>query len=278
MIELDPDVSLLSADKSQIEQILLNLAVNAGDAMPQGGSMTIQTSMLDADGDSSVGDSIFRERCIVLSVRDTGVGIEPEILPRIFDPFFTTKIGEGTGLGLATVYGIVRQTSGHIEVASRPNQGAEFRIAWPPAKGPVEAAENVACAAVSLAGREVVLLAEDDDDVRMTACRALERCGYVVLTASCGEDAVGICRDYPGAVHVLVADVVMPGVCGRRLIDAARKLRPDLRVIVMSGYSSDAVLNEGVEDPNVEFLSKPLTGAKLASTVRRVLDKAHAAS
>ncbi len=262
----------LRADEGQLAQILLNLAVNARDAMPEGGRLTVTTfNRTYAEGghpELAAGDYL------VIGVRDTGCGIAPGVIDRIFEPFFTTKeVGHGTGLGLATVFGIVKQHGGHVEVTSRPGAGALFEVILPLHVERDAAAGTDDRPAVS-GGSETILLAEDDADVRGLLCRRLRRAGYEVLAAADGDEAVALQRAHPGAIDLAVLDVVMPGCGGRRAYQALREVQPDLGVLFLSGYPLDRAGDQPEWDPTLSLLRKPVSGDDLCREVRRCLDRA----
>jgi PAS domain S-box-containing protein len=247
----------IRADQGQLEQVLLNLAVNARDAMPAGGHLTISTS-----ADSSL---------VVLEVKDTGVGMTEAVKRRVFEPFFTTKeAGKGTGLGLAVVHGFVEQSNGQIHLDSAPGCGTVFRISLPAADR-AAAVGNVPSAIRLAAGEETVLVVEDDEGVRALTKRMLERCGYSVLSAAGAEEALRIARDHPGPIHLLLTDVVMPGIGGRAIAEELGGFRAETRVLYVSGYTDDAVLQRGVLTESANFLQKPFSQAGLAERVRAVL-------
>ena len=259
------------ADPGQLEQVLMNLAVNARDAMPRGGRLTIETRPAEL-GEEQVraNPGVRPGPYVLLAVSDTGCGMDEATRARAFEPFFTTKgPGKGTGLGLATVYGIVRAAGGHAAIASEPGRGTTFEIYLPPAAGEARAAAAVAGEAPG--GTETVLLVEDDAAVRALAKRALERRGYDVLEAGGGGAALAVSAG-AGAIHLLVTDVVMPGMGGRELAGRLRGLRPGLRVLYMSGYTDDALVRHGVLAGEAAFLQKPFTPESLARKVREVLD------
>jgi two-component system, cell cycle sensor histidine kinase and response regulator CckA len=255
-------------DRGQIEQVLVNLAVNARDAMPDGGRLTIGTS----DADVVDSDDVPRGRYVVLQVTDKGVGMTPEILARVFEPFFTTKErGKGTGLGLATVYGIVQQSGGHVRVDSTPGSGTTFRIYLPRVEAPVEAPREAAPVTAPEAGSETVLVAEDEPLVRVLVRKTLAQAGYRVLEAGGGEEALQLAARHDGTIHLLVTDVVMPGMSGRELMRRLADVRPNVKVLYMSGYSDEAVARHGVLDAGTAFMQKPFTPSVLARRVREVL-------
>jgi len=262
-------------DPSQLEQVIMNLAVNARDAMPDGGKLTLQTSAVDLD------EAYARThwpatpgRFALLAVSDTGIGMTDQTKTRIFEPFFTTKeVGRGTGLGLATVYGIVKQNGGFIWVYSEPGQGATFRIYLPRVDEAPAAVPRVRTT-TSLLGTETILLSEDAPALRGTARQILERYGYTVLEAPNGKEALTLARSLPGLIHLLLTDVVMPGMSGRELAERFTALRPEVKVLYMSGYTDDAVVRHGVLRPGIAYLQKPFTPESLAHKVREVLDSA----
>jgi PAS domain S-box-containing protein len=271
---LVPDLGQIKADPGQLGQVIMNLAVNARDAMPQGGILTVRTANVDLD------DAYTRSRLGVtpgpyamLSVTDTGIGMTEEVKARIFEPFFTTKAkGKGTGLGLATAYGIVKQSGGHIEVDSALNAGSVFRIYLPRLPQERALSEKETVRQPLVRGAERILLVEDDDVVRAMTQRILERQGYRVLTSSRPSEALQVFETLQEPVHLLLTDVVMPGMGGRALADQLTAVRPDMKVLYMSGYTDDAIVHQGVLDPTVAFLHKPFTPTGLARKVRKVLD------
>jgi two-component system, cell cycle sensor histidine kinase and response regulator CckA len=272
---LAPDLGRAKADPSQVEQVLLNLAVNARDAMPRGGSLTIETANADLD------EAFTRPHpdlppgpYVRLTMRDTGVGMDEATKARIFEPFFTTKeLGKGTGLGLATVYGIVKQSGGHVAVESAPARGATFHVYLPR----LEAAAAVAQAPPAFqvaGGTETLLLVEDQDDVRRLARMILEASGFRVLEAINGEDAVATYQRHAGAIDLLVTDVMMPRMNGPELAAALQAVQPGLRVLFVSGFASDAIVRRDVLERGLAFLQKPFTPTTLVRKVREVLDQA----
>ncbi len=272
-MDLDPDLGTVTADYGQIEQVIVNMAVNARDAMPRGGRLTLETRNVELDETYARQHVDVRPGAYVaLTVSDTGTGMDAATRARVFEPFFTTKApGKGTGLGLATVYGIVKQSTGHITVYSEPGYGTNFRVYLPR----TEAAEVLPLEArreTSPRGSETVLLAEDDSNLRTLAREILETQGYTVLESQDVEDAIRIAEGYGGAVELLVTDVVMPRMSGRALADAVKRHRPDIEVLFMSGYTDDAIVHHGVLDPATPFLQKPFNPGSLARKVREVLD------
>jgi CheY-like chemotaxis protein len=274
---LDPALWPVNADPGQIEQVLVNLAVNARDAMPEGGSMTIDTANVDVDADvAAVRPPMQPGPHVRLRVSDTGVGMSAEVRARVFDPFFTTKPkGTGSGLGLATVYGIVTQAGGHVDVYSELGLGTTFNVFLPRAEStePDDAERHAAPAPAK--GTETVLVVEDENGVRELTCRMLDRNGYTVLEAASGSDAIGMLRDLGGRVDLLVTDVVMPQMGGREVAEAVRKLQPDVHVLYVSGYAHPVLGRHGTLDEGVLLLEKPFTEAALLAHVRTLLDGAH---
>jgi signal transduction histidine kinase len=261
------------ADPTQLEQVLMNLAVNARDAMPHGGTLTIEVAVVPATDPAASFLPPNELGVVQLSVRDTGVGMDELTKERIFEPFFTTKgPGRGTGLGLSTVYGIVEQSGGEITVESKPGHGAEFRVRLPEAPpAPAEGAES-ADGQGHEHGHETILLVEDEPDVRRLAARALTQHGYVVLEANGGVEALEIARRYRGPVNLLVTDVVMPGLNGKEVLAKLLETRADTRALFMSGYPADIIANRGLLDSNTAFLQKPFTPSVFLQRVRATLD------
>ena len=272
---LAPSVRRVRADLSQIEQVIVNLAVNARDAMPNGGRLTLETREVDLDAafvrrhdGARVGPHVQ------LTVRDTGIGMDAATLSRIFEPFFTTKgPGQGTGLGLSTVYGIVRQSGGSVWVESQPGQGTTFGICLPvfeePAAPPVEEPPPLPVAR----GSETILLVEDEPDVRELAAEILRDRGYAVLEAESPDHAMRVAEGHHQPIHLLFTDVVMPGSSGRDLADRLGPLRPAMKVLYMSGYTDHAIVHHGVLDPSVAYIAKPFTPDAVVRKVREILDE-----
>ena len=269
----DPDLAVVMADPSQIEQVVLNLAVNSRDAMPQGGTLTIETRNVRVDEPYAHGPSAVPPGAyVMLAVSDTGSGMDQETLARVFEPFFTTKEkGKGTGLGLSTVYGIVKQSQGHVLVYSEPGVGTTFKCYFPVSDVRVRASRPVA-APVEVQGNETILLVEDEAPIRTLAVTALERLGYRVLAAADGEAAMAIAASHEGRIHLLLSDGVLSGVRVSELLRRVTAQRPDTKVLLMSGYSQEAVFQNDIVAPNTAFLPKPFTIRQLTERVREVLD------
>jgi CheY-like chemotaxis protein len=263
------------ADPGQLEQVIMNLAVNARDAMPRGGNLTIETA--DVTFDATYAADHYPAppgAYAMLAVSDTGTGMDPDTQAHLFEPFFTTKDkGKGTGLGLATVYGIVKQSGGFIWVYSELGAGSTFKIYLPRVEAAADPALRVQASVPVGRGTETVLLAEDEAPVRAVARQTLERHGYRVLEAPSAEAALDVADRYSGPIHLLLTDVIMPGLSGRDLAVRLATLRPDVRVIYMSGYTDDAITRHGVLEPGFVFVQKPFTPDALARTVRDVLDR-----
>ncbi|MGH7569267.1 MAG: response regulator [Gemmatimonadales bacterium] len=271
-----PDLGAIRADPGQLEQVLVNLVVNARDAMPEGGRLTIETANVTLDEDyTRLHAPALPGQYVLLAVSDTGTGMDPETRNHIFEPFYTTKEkGKGTGLGLATVYGIVKQSGGFVWVYSEPGQGATFKIYLPRVDERAQPLETPAASTTSLRGTETVLLVEDEVTVRTVARQMLERQGYTVLEATGAEAATAIAETHDGPIHLLLTDVVMPGSSGRALADRLTPLRPELRVLFMSGYTDEAVVRHGMLERGVAYLQKPFAPEGLARRVREVIDRA----
>jgi PAS domain S-box-containing protein len=261
----------VDADSSQLEQVLLNLASNARDALDGAGVVQIKTKTRSLSRSWAQERGLPAGSVAELAVRDTGRGMDANTLQRIFEPFFTTKeVGEGTGLGLATVYGIVKQSGGHIDAASTPGQGSLFRVILPLVTQP-EAVPQLPQPERAKGGSETILLVEDEPAVATLATSQLERMGYHVLAAHSAADAVVLAASHDGEIHLVLTDVIMPGTSGRELVESLRAARPDVRVLYMSGYPSDDVVRHGVEEGKTPFLQKPFSLASLSRKVRETL-------
>jgi PAS domain S-box-containing protein len=270
----DPNLGTVRADPGQVEQILMNLAVNARDAMPRGGRLTIETTNaeLDVSYTQAFAD-VQPGHYVMLAVSDTGVGMDEATLGHIFEPFFTTKEpGKGTGLGLAVVHGIVKQSGGHVAVYSEPGRGTSFKIYLPRVEMPVTGRTHF-MAAKAPVGTETILVAEDEAAVRALARHVLKMHGYTVLEAGHGREALRVAAEHAGPIHLLVTDVIMPGMGGRQLTDQLAAIRPETKVLYLSGYTDDAVVRHGVLQAEAAFLQKPFSPTALALKVREVLDK-----
>ena len=270
---LAPDLHAVKADRGQLEQVVLNLALNARDAMPDGGCMSIETANVHLrDGVVSTYLTAPPGEYVMLAVRDTGSGMAPDVMVHLFEPFFTTKgTGKGTGLGLATIYGIVKQSNGGIAVDSKVGHGSIFKIYFPRCDEHV--AEDVAGAVVdqTASGKATILIVEDDPGIRELSTKILSRYGYKVLAAEGGEEARTICERHDGVIHVLLSDVVMPGMNGPMVADMLTKMRPGLKVVFMSGYTDNVIVRHGVMERDLPFLQKPFTPERLASKIVEVL-------
>jgi two-component system cell cycle sensor histidine kinase/response regulator CckA len=271
---LAPDAGAVKVDPGQLEQVIVNLAVNARDAMPDGGRLLIESRNVEIHASGHEADALIPPGAyVLLVVSDNGVGMDAATQARIFEPFFTTKEpGKGTGLGLATVYGIVKQSGGHIAVYSELGKGTSFKIYLPRMSEAATTPRRLADSPDSAGGSETILLVEDEIKLRALVCRILEPKGYRVLAAADGDAALGIVVSHAGPIDLLLTDVVMPGMSGRVLADRALKLRPDMRVLFMSGYTDDAIVHHGVLESGMQFIEKPFAGKGLAKKVRQVLD------
>jgi PAS domain S-box-containing protein len=274
------DLGAVKADPSQIEQVVMNLALNARDAMPQGGKVTLETSNVTLDGlYARDHQSVEPGRYVMLAVSDTGEGMSAETQARIFEPFYTTKeVGKGTGLGLSMVYGIVKQSGGFIWVYSEPNRGTTFKIYFPRIDQPAELLPAEKHVDKVQRGTETILLVEDDEQLRQLSSSVLAHCGYNVLVASTPEEGLAVCRANSKDIGLLVTDVVMPRMNGRQLAEQILKLHPAMKVLYISGYTNNAIVHYGVLDSGLWFLPKPFTLSALVAKVREVLDTAEAPS
>ncbi len=268
------EVSRIKADQGQVEQVIMNLVVNARDAMPRGGKLVLEAA------DVMLGEEYARTHpgvapgpYVMLAVSDTGCGMTPEVQARIFEPFFTTKEdGKGTGLGLATVYGIVKKSRGSVFVYSEPGGGSTFKVYFPAVRDPADSARVSEAVVPAARGWETVLLVEDDELVRKFVHRALAKNGYSVLAAENPSEGLRVCREFRDSIHLLLTDVVMPGMRGDELAARIRAERPGVSVLYMSGYTEMGMLQSGPETPRLSFVQKPIEPDQLAREVRRVLD------
>ena len=267
---LSPGLWRAKADPAQIEQAILNLVVNARDAMPRGGHLTLETANVELDAQvpsSAPGPHVM------LAVSDTGVGMDTEQQARLFEPFYTTKErGKGTGLGLSTTYGVVKQSGGSIWVYSERGQGTTFKIYLPRCEDPLDVTQEFAPPAIPLTGTETALLVEDEPEVRRLVEKILSMQGYTVISAANPAEAIALSRARTSAIEILVTDVIMPGMNGRELARVLATARPTLRVLYMSGYTDAVIAQEGVLEPGTAFLAKPFTPDALARKIREVLD------
>ena len=298
----EPELKCVEVDPGQMEQVIRKLVVNAGDAMPRGGKITIETANAYPDEADARGYGVEVKPgpYVMLSINDTGMGMDEETKAHLFEPFFTTKAdGMGAGLDLATVYGIVTQSGGHIRVYSEPGQGTTFKIYLPAiasaqARPPAEAEQGGRARRAGLPGvegeaepvereqthfqelrgseTETILLVEDDKSVRNLARKALKEYGYSVIEAQNGEDALNVSEAHEGPIHLMITDVVMPGMNGRELAERLQPHRPKTRVLYMSGYADDAIVHHGVLEPGLSFIPKPFTPESLVNKARSVLD------
>lgn len=264
----------VDSDPGQIEQVIMNLVINARDAMPDGGKLTIQTGNVAIDDSASTADTDFAPgEYVLLTIEDTGHGMDQETCSRIFEPFFTTKgHGKGTGLGLATVYGIVRQSGGHIAVSSEIGIGTSFKVYLPRSYAAADSQHGKKGTPAADRGHETILLVEDDPDVSAFTGKILEKLGYQVLTASNGEEAICLCEQQASPIALLLTDVVMPDLSGPQLADQLLASHPAMKVLFLSGYTDDAIIQHGLLGPDRPFLEKPYQVRDLANKIRSILD------
>ena len=273
-----PSIPIIQADSGQIEQALMNLAINARDAMPEGGKLTIKTDTADLDEmyDATYGDAVKPGPYVLLWVEDTGCGMDAADRERIFEPFFTTKGDGGTGLGLATVHGIVKQHGGHIRVYSEPETGTVFKVYFPVSNTSAEGAGPEEASAAKTKGTETILLAEDNEPVRHLARAVLRREGYTVLAAENGAEALSLLKEHSGTVRLLLTDVIMPDMNGKELFKRVAFECPGIRVLYMSGYSENVIAKDGALEEGAHFIQKPFSVKHLARKVRDILNKSEA--
>jgi CheY-like chemotaxis protein len=273
---LDPDLVSVKADRGQIEQVIMNLAVNARDAMENGGRLTVETSTVDLDQQHVL---LYPEgrpgRYAMLKVSDDGPGMSKDMISKIFEPFFTTKQkGESSGLGLSTVYGIVKQSGGYISVDSEPDQGTTFKVFLPALEEGAGSVDAGPAPHRETHGTETVLVVEDEESVRNLLRRILSKSGYTVLAAATGSEAIEICEQYRAAIHLMLTDVVLPRMSGGDLVKRLNESGMDILVLYMSGYTDDAIVHHGVLDHGIPFIQKPFTSEKILGKIREVLDSA----
>jgi PAS domain S-box-containing protein len=273
--KLQPDLRPVRVDPGQMEQVILNLALNARDAMPRGGRLTLETRDIELDEATARAQAdLGAGHYVLLAVSDTGAGMTPEVQARIFEPFFTTKaVGQGTGLGLSVVHGILKENGGHIAVQSLPDAGTTFKIYLPPSARPVVEGSAESAPSEPIQGGETVLLVEDEEPVREVTALMLGSLGYRVLEASNGEEALRVAQAGLEQVDLLMTDVVMPGMGGRDLADALQACMPGLKVLFQSGYTDDTVIRQGILHTEMVFLQKPFTLAALSQKLREILDR-----
>jgi CheY-like chemotaxis protein len=274
VINLDAGLGAVKTDAGQIEQILMNLVVNAKHAMPLGGKITIETQNVMPDEPPESGTPAGNAGpFVMLAVSDTGHGMDEATQARIFEPFFTTKeLGKGTGLGLSIVYGIVEQSGGHIRVVSQPGQGARFEILLPRTERREELPAPPAILSQVPGGSETILVVEDQPELRELIGRILKKAGYEVLTACDGKEALGIGKEREWKIGLILTDMIMPGMSGPELAEPLLKLNPGMRVLYMSGYAGDLVARDRGLDPGMPFIQKPFTSVNLIGRIREILD------
>ncbi|UCF99001.1 MAG: response regulator [Spirochaetaceae bacterium] len=274
-VDLDSNLGWIEADPGQIEQVILNLAANGRDAMLLGGKLSVSTRHTVVETEVGDGENDLRPgEYAVLDVTDTGTGMDAQTIERIFDPFFTTKeLGKGTGLGLATVYGIVKQHKGYIEVVSKPQMGSSFTLYFPCTDRKPERDVSQAAKESSLIGNETVLIVEDEEPLRRLLSMTLQKYQYGVIEADSGADALRICEQGDRTVDVLLTDVVMPAINGRELADSVKRLKPNIHILFISGYTDDIIARHDVFGSNIPLLQKPFTPEQLVRRIREVLDR-----
>jgi len=275
-IRLAPDLGRIKADAGQVQQVILNLAVNAREAMPRGGKLTIETRNIEMDEEFARGFVDVRPgHYVLLAVSDTGVGMDQATRAHIFEPFFTTKqVGRGAGLGLASAHGIVKQSGGHIWVYSEPKFGTTFKVYWPLMGEAASPLKLTPPSRAFVGGSETVLVVEDDDMVRTLVREILGTAGYNVIEARNPEEGLRMAGELRGGIHLMITDVIMPGMSVRTFVDRLAKPQPHMKILFMSGYTDEAIVHHGLIEPGLAFLQKPFTRDSLAQKVREVLDRA----
>jgi PAS domain S-box-containing protein len=273
--DLQADVPWIRVDAGQFGQVIMNMVVNARDAMPAGGTLDISTSAVELDAEfCAARPDLTAGPYVVITLTDSGCGMDPATVERAFEPFFTTKpVGKGTGLGLSTVYAIVRQSGGHIDTASRVGHGTTFKVFFPAVAAGAPAAAPAPAETRPMGGGETILVCEDDEAVRALAAGTLRRAGYTVMEANCGERAIEIASSYAGLIHMLVTDVVLPGLNGRQVAGKLRAKRPGLRVLFVSGYTADTISEHGVSVGGNDLMYKPFGMRALVERVRQILGR-----
>ncbi len=274
-----PHVPMILGDIGQLEQVIMNLSVNAQDAMAEGGTLTFETFFTKVGGNTSCFDEkVIPGKYVVLSVSDTGSGMDDETRRNLFDPFFSTKGNRGTGLGLSTVYGIIKQHGGYVFVNSKPGKGSTFNIYMPASREIELQLENDAAIAPNLYGSETILIVEDNPQVRRVAHDILMLHGYAVLEAENGENAMAVLNEYEERIHLVLTDVIMPKMDGKKLADQIADFDPEVKILYMSGYTDDMIEHHGVLDTDLNFIQKPFSLQALAIKIREVLDSCKTSS
>jgi len=271
---LSPGLWPVKVDPGQIEQVIMNLVVNARDAMPEGGRLTLETANMNLDEEYARRHiSMKPGPYVMMAVTDTGCGMDAETQSHLFEPFFTTKEkGKGTGLGLSTAYGIIKQSGGNIWAYSEAGRGSTFKVYLPRSPEVVKSYKPKEIIPVPAKGTETILLVEDEEAVRTMISRVLQSSGYRVLEACQGKEAIEVCQKHQGLIHLMVTDVIMPQMSGRELAERMATVRPEMKVLFMSGYPDNAIVHHGVLDPGTAFLQKPFTLSALESKVREILE------
>ena len=271
---VQPNLEAINADPAQLQQIIMNIAINARDAMPKGGKFILETGNVVLDREyAREHPTVQPGLYAMLAFSDNGIGMDEETRARIFEPFFTTKKqGKGTGLGLSTVYGIVKQSGGHIWTYSEPGKGTTFKIYFPKVKAPRRKTDQTHKVLPDRHGDgKTVLVAEDEAYVRTLAARILRERGYQVLEASTGTEALDLAKEFGGKIDLVLTDVVMPGIGGSELVSALRIIQPEIKALYVSGYTDSAIVHHGLLDAKDNFLQKPFTVAGLANNIRKLL-------